>query len=94
MSTLLEQLLPAEIAMKVLIYSRHPVAEIMKPHHQRHENNMARYKEMCDREGKEKRRESFALHYYLERYMKRGQREGKTRKQVGVECRHMKGIYG
>ena len=94
MFNILEQILPTEIAMKVLTYSRHPVAEIMKPYHEKHDDDMIRYREMCNRTGKEKRRESFALHFHLEKYMRKGQQEGKTRKQVGTECRHMRNIYG
>ena len=96
MYNILEQILPTEITMKVMIYSRHPVADIMKPHHEKHEKNMIRYREICDGLGKAKRRESFALHHFLAKYMIKGNKEGKTIKQVNRECRHrhMRHIYG
>ena len=55
MYNILEQILPTEITMKVMIYSRHPVADIMKPHHEKHEKNMIRYREICDGAGKDKK---------------------------------------
>ena len=40
----LEQILPSEIAMKVLTYSRHPIAEMIIPHIEKHEQAIITWK--------------------------------------------------
>jgi hypothetical protein len=37
MYSILEQALPREVALQVLYYSRHPIAEMMVPHIDKHE---------------------------------------------------------
>ena len=91
----LDQILPSEIAMMVLTYSRHPVADIMALQCTRHEKKMRKWRAWCKKEQVDGGwdYEGFAFHYFMEQHTKKGQKVGKTPEQVCDENPTLRELY-
>ena len=95
MFNILEQILPTEIAMQVLTYSRHPLADLMTPYYIKHREKMVKWIDFCNRKQRpnQAKNDGFALGFFLDKKFKEGGQKGKSSKEVASENKHMLKLY-
>lgn len=95
MYNLLEQMLPPEVAVKVMMYTQHPIAEAMTPLIAKHREKMAMWRDFCKRRQRpdSSKNDGFALNFFLERKFRMGREAGKNSKEVASENRHLLKLY-
>ena len=75
----MEQKLPPEVAFKILKFSRHPVADVVRQLCDKHEGQTVKWKAYCEKRQRSDcvRMDGFALFYFAERQSKKERREGR-----------------
>lgn len=79
----LEQILPPEVAMNIMMYTQHPIAEALTPLITKHLGKMVKRREVFERMHRPElcKHEGFALHFFLDKKLIEAAREGKNAKE-------------
>ena len=87
----LEQILPPEVAMNIMMYTQHPIAEVLTPLITKHLGKMVKRREVFERMHRPElcKQEGFALHFFLDNKLIEAGREGRRAKDFSVANRHM-----
>ena len=95
MYNILEQILPPEVAMNIMLYTQHPIAEAMTPLIVKHRGKMIKLRVLYERgqPPKQFNYDGFALNYFIDKRIMKGRTQGKTTMEVMAENRHIESLY-
>ena len=95
MFNILYQILPSEIVMKVLTFSRHPVADVMAQHIGKHDEKLEQWKKYCEKHSRTDSflNNQFALFFFGQRKVAKARREQMREKDAKEDFRKLKSNY-
>ena len=91
MNSILEQRMPPEVAMNVLKFCRHPIAELLQPLIERHEHHKDGFRAHCERKWIPDKSHTFEfpMVIFMDRRIQMGNKKEKDSRTIVKQDRYL-----